>query len=46
MPSLFVSQFVSSAVNLILDIEIQNMNGCMGHKDRIDRYALIEQSVG
>ena len=31
MLSLFVPRFVSSAVNLILDIEIQNMNGCVGH---------------
>ena len=31
MPSFFVPQFVSSAVNLILGIEIQNMNGCVGH---------------
>ena len=31
-PSLFVPQFVSSAVNLIPGIEIQNMNGFVGHK--------------
>jgi len=45
-----VPQFVSSAVNVILGIEIQNMNGCVGHKqaclNSIDRYTLIEQSVG
>ena len=47
MPSLFVSQSVSSAVNLILGIEIQNMNGCVGHnKLSIGQYTLIEQSVG
>ena len=32
MPSLFVPQFVSSAVNLIPGIEIQNVNGFVGHK--------------
>ena len=32
MPSLFVPQFVSSAVNLIPGIEIQNTNGFVGHK--------------
>ena len=32
MPSLFVPQFVSSAVNLIPGIEIQNMNAFVGHK--------------
>jgi len=40
MPSLFVPQFVSSAVNLIPGVEKQNMNGFVGHKyaclNRID----------
>ena len=31
MLSLFVLRFVSSTVNLILGIEIQHMNGCVGH---------------
>ena len=37
MPSLFVLQFISSAVNynLLLGIEIQNMNGCVGHNKRL-----------
>ena len=29
--SLFILQFASFTANLILDIEIENMNGCMGH---------------
>jgi len=32
MSSLFMPQFVSSAVNLIPGIEIHNMNGFVGHK--------------
>jgi len=30
--SLFILQFVFSVVNLILGIEIQSMDGCVGHK--------------
>ena len=32
MLSFFVPQFISSAVNLIPGIEIQNVNGFVGHK--------------
>ena len=32
IPSLFIPQFIFFVVNLILDIEIQSMDGCVGYK--------------
>ena len=32
MRSLLIPQFISSAANLMLGIEIESMNGCVGHK--------------